>query len=287
MKTWNVPSAPCWADLSAADPRAAARFYGSLFGWELGEVPGLDGYHAFLSEGRTVGGLGPRRGGRRSPVWQPYFLVEEAEAEPGAAADGPEETPAERVALARGQVLGEPVEVPGVCRATLCADSSGAVFGLWEPDGHRGFDTVNAPGSAAWFGLTTTDPDGARGFYGEVFGWQARRAAPGAGFPYTEWSLGGQPFGGMTPVTEAFPAGMRPRWLVYVSVRDCDAAAARGARLGANVLLPPTTIEPGRFSVLADPQGAMFAVIALAREDVGPGGGRPAAGGEREAAMMG
>ncbi|MFE6487064.1 lipase family protein, partial [Streptomyces sp. NPDC057757] len=40
------------------------------------------------------------------------------------------------------------------------------------------------------------------------------------------------------------------------------------------VLLPPTTIEPGRFSVLADPQGAMFAVIALAREDSGEG--RPA-----------
>ncbi|MEU6360938.1 VOC family protein [Streptomyces albidoflavus] len=276
MKTWNVPSAPCWADLSAADPRAAAAFYERLFGWELGGVPGLDGYRAFLSEGEPVGGLGPRRPGRRPSVWRPYFV---------AGPDGAGESPAERVALARGKVLGEPVEVPGVCRATLCADSSGAVFGLWEPDGHQGFGRVNAPGSPAWLDLATTDPDGSRGFYTEVFGWQARRAAPGAGFPYTEWSLGGQPFGGMTPITEAFPAGTVPRWLVYVAVRDCDAAAARGARLGANVLLPPTTIEPGRFSVLADPQGAMFAVIALAREETGEE--RPATGGERAAAIMG
>lgn len=138
MKTWNVPSAPCWADLSAADPRAAAAFYERLFGWELGGVPGLDGYRAFLSEGEPVGGLGPRRPGRRPSVWRPYFV---------AGPDGAGESPAERVALARGKVLGEPVEVPGVCRATLCADSSGAVFGLWEPDGHQGFGRVNAPGS--------------------------------------------------------------------------------------------------------------------------------------------
>ncbi|MBL3807118.1 VOC family protein [Streptomyces sp. BRB081] len=275
MKTWNVPSAPCWADLCTADPGTAARFYGSLLGWEVREVPGLDGYRAFLSEGEAVGGLGPRRPGRRPSVWRPYFLAES----PAAG-----EPLADRVALARGRVLGEPVEVPGVCRATLCTDGSGAVFGLWEPHGHQGFGRVNAPGSAAWLDLATTDPDGARGFYSEVFGWQARRASHGAGLPYTEWSLGGRPFGGMTRITEAFPAGTAPRWLVHLSVPDCDAAAARGARLGAGVLLPPTTVEPGRFSVLTDPQGAMFAVIALSREARAEP--RPA-GGDRAAAMMG
>ena len=39
--------------------------------------------------------------------------------------------------------------------------------------------------------------------------------------------------------------------------------AARAAELGGNVCVPPTDIPVGRFSVLADPQGAGFSVIQL------------------------
>ncbi len=76
---------------------------------------------------------------------------------------------------------------------------------------------------------------------------------------YTEWSLGGTPFGGMM----ALPPGALapPHWLPYFAVTDCDASAAKAASLGAKTFVPPSDIPgTGRFAVLGDPQGATFAI---------------------------
>jgi uncharacterized protein len=49
------------------------------------------------------------------------------------------------------------------------------------------------------------------------------------------------------------------RWISYIAVDDTDAATARAQALGATMMLEPTTMENvGRFSVLADPTGAVF-----------------------------
>ena len=57
------------------------------------------------------------------------------------------------------------------------------------------------------------------------------------------------------------PADLPPHWLAYFAVADTDAVVDKAKQLGGSVLVPPMTIEPGRFAVLADPQGAVFAVI--------------------------
>jgi len=55
-----------------------------------------------------------------------------------------------------------------------------------------------------------------------------------------------------------------PHWLLYFVVADCDAFAEKGQSLGAQVCIPPSDIpDVGRFSVIADAQGATFAVIKL------------------------
>ena len=47
----------------------------------------------------------------------------------------------------------------------------------------------------------------------------------------------------------------------YVSVTDAEATAARAAELGGSILAPASDIgEGGRIAVLADPQGAAFAL---------------------------
>ena len=51
---------------------------------------------------------------------------------------------------------------------------------------------------------------------------------------------------------------------VYFEVDDTDATVARAQQLGAAVLQPPMDIMPGRFAILADPQGAVFGVIKSA-----------------------
>jgi predicted enzyme related to lactoylglutathione lyase len=49
---------------------------------------------------------------------------------------------------------------------------------------------------------------------------------------------------------------------VYFAVADCDATAASVERLGGSVTVPPTDVPGiGRFAMLRDPQGAVFAVI--------------------------
>src|SRR5262245_13785232 len=73
---------PSWADHSSADPEAAARFYGELFGWETEDVmpPGSDGsYYMARLRGRDVAAVS----GQMSPgppVWTSYITVDDADA---------------------------------------------------------------------------------------------------------------------------------------------------------------------------------------------------------------
>jgi predicted enzyme related to lactoylglutathione lyase len=46
-------------------------------------------------------------------------------------------------------------------------------------------------------------------------------------------------------------------------VADADQAAARTKELGGTVLLPPMDIPVGRFTIVADPQGAVFTAAAV------------------------
>jgi uncharacterized protein len=58
---------------------------------------------------------------------------------------------------------------------------------------------------------------------------------------------------------------MPPAWVVYFAVADCDASFSQAQELGAAVMAPPMDIPGiGRFAILADPQGAVFAIIKLA-----------------------
>jgi hypothetical protein len=81
------------------------------------------------------------------------------------------------------------------------------------------------------------------------------------GLSYTEWKLGDRSVAGMMPMPEMVPPEVPANWLVYFAVTDCDATVAKATDLGATVLVPATDITPGRFAVLSDPAGAVFAVI--------------------------
>src|SRR5262249_44532169 len=59
---------------------------------------------------------------------------------------------------------------------------------------------------------------------------------------------------------EGLRLGATPRWVGYVAVDDMDAKAAQIHRLGGAVLVAPTDSNIGRISVVADPQGATFAL---------------------------
>jgi uncharacterized protein len=117
------------------------------------------------------------------------------------------------------------------------------------------------PGAFSWGELMTTDPAGAKEFYGKLFGWKMNDR-PMEGMTYTVISAGGEEVGGImeTPPTAT---GMPPRWGTYVTVEDADATAHLALELGGQVLIEPTAIpNVGRFALVQDPQGAVISVIS-------------------------
>jgi len=127
---------------------------------------------------------------------------------------------------------------------------------------------VSSHGCFVWYELTTTDADAAKAFYGDVVGWGTRDASvPGAA--YTLFTAADVAVGGLIGLpAEARSMGAQPRWTGYVGVDDVDVAAARLARLGGTVYVPPTDVpDISRFAVVADPQMATLALLTWRRRE--------------------
>jgi uncharacterized protein len=52
-----------------------------------------------------------------------------------------------------------------------------------------------------------------------------------------------------------------PSWLPYFTVEKVDDAIRRAEQMAAQRLVSVTEVHVGRFAVMADPQGAAFAVF--------------------------
>ena len=106
-----------------------------------------------------------------------------------------------------------------------------------------------------WNELGTTDLDAASAFYSSLFGWTV---APfeGSPEPYLSIKNGDANAGGMRAATPGAP----PFWLAYFGVEDLDAAIAKVGELGGAVHAGPIDISIAKIAVVADPQGAVFAL---------------------------
>lgn len=135
-------------------------------------------------------------------------------------------------------------------------------------------------GRFLWYDLMTPDVDAATRFYSAITGWTLTPWATGEGRPpYTMWTNHDAPLGGvMTLSAEQAARGAPPHWLAYIGTPDVDATHHEALALGARSLVAPTDIPTvGRFAVLADPQGAPFAVFQPSTPGAPPAG-MPAVG---------
>lgn len=128
-----------------------------------------------------------------------------------------------------------------------------------------------SPGSFCWTEIATADAAQAKAFYANVFGWKFMESNASDGeFVYHEYSTGGDyPAGGMYEITPAMcePGGALPppHFLTYIAVDDVDANARQAVELGGTIIREPMDIpNTGRFAVIADPTGAMFATFKMA-----------------------
>ena len=135
-------------------------------------------------------------------------------------------------------------------------------------------------GRFIWYELMTPDLEAAKRFYGQVVGWTAQSMAMDDGdadhpdgHVYTILEADGAGVGGAIPLSDEHNAqGVPPNWTGYVCVDDCDAAAEKTKALGGAVMRPPTDIPgAGRFAIIADPHGAVTAIM----KPVPPSDARP------------
>jgi uncharacterized protein len=108
--------------------------------------------------------------------------------------------------------------------------------------------------------LATTDVEGAKRFYGGLFGWEGEDVHPGEGMTYTILRLGGEAVGGMFE-REGLEESGGAHWISYVSVGNADDVARRTAELGGDVVEEPFDIlDVGRMTAIKDPTGSGVAV---------------------------
>jgi predicted enzyme related to lactoylglutathione lyase len=122
--------------------------------------------------------------------------------------------------------------------------------------------TSYSPGTFSWTDLTTPDQDAAKGFYMQLFGWQADDRPVGDGVVYSLMLLGGREVAAISPQPQQQrDAGAPPMWNSYITVESADEALSRAGQLGATVHAQAfDVLDVGRMGVVQDPQGAFFEV---------------------------
>jgi len=282
-----IPGVPCWIDTMQRDPQAAVTFYGDLFGWEFEDVMPPESparYYVGRIRGGDVAAVGSQpEGGPQAAAWNTYIWVEDAD-----------ETAA-KVRAAAGTVLMKPDEVGDSGRMAVFADPAGAAFRVWQAKQHRGAAVVNEHASLNFNDLNTRDLDGARSFYGAVFGWElldvgggSMWALPGYGDFLEQRNPGmreGMAKMGAPERFEDVVASIRQipddqpdltaHWGVTFAVDDADAIAVRAAELGGRVVNPPFDAPWTRMTIISDPQGATFTASKFVPEnkDLAPSAG--------------
>ncbi len=279
------PGVPCWVDTSQPDPEAAVAFYRGLFGWDLEDAMPPDSpgrYFMARLHGGEVAAVGSQpEGAPPMAVWNTYIWVESAD------------KAATKVRDAGGQVVTDPFDVMGAGRMAVFTDPEGAAFCVWQAKDHRGARIVNEPGSLNFNALNTRDIQGAKSFYGSVFGWETLSLGGGAEM----WRLpgygdfleqkdpglrqrmaeSGGPVGfedvvaTLNPIAEDQP-DVPAHWSVTFAVDSADETAEKAAELGGHVVVPPFDAPWVRMTVITDPQGATFTASKFAPENSGLAG---------------
>jgi len=251
IRTTAPVGAPIWIDLTSSDVERSQEFYGAVFGWTF-EVAGPEfgGYVNAFCNGKPVAGLNVNDPQWNVPdTWTTYLHTTDAKATLDKAAA------AGAILCAEGPP--EPMQIGDRGSMGMLTDPTGAFFGLWQPQEHRGFEVIDENGAPTYFQLTTRDHCKALRFYSEVFGWQIESVSDTDEFRYSTANFDGEPLLGVM----GWDAG--PEWCVFLGADDVDKTVQLVLDNGGSVLRDAEDTPYGRLAAVADSTGAGFNLSSL------------------------
>jgi hypothetical protein len=128
-------------------------------------------------------------------------------------------------------------------------------------------------GKFVWHELLSGDAAAATAFYTKVVPWKTQPWEQDSS--YSMWVAKNGPVGGIAKLDGSAP----PHWLAYVAVPDVNGTVDAAKGLGARVLRDKTSLpNGGAYAVLADPQGAEFAIYESGPQAGPNGASTPSAG---------
>ena len=211
-----------WYELMTTDPDAAMAFYGSVVGWTIGDpIPGGGQDYRMIgrSDGGFAGGVlgltGEMQQHGARPIWLGYIGVDNVDAT------------VSKIEAKDGQIRMAPFDIPQG-RIALVADPQGNPFYVMrpvppegQPDAQSDVFSATAEQRIGWNELTTPDPDAAREFYGDLFGWTSDDFMPMGElgeyrfFAHADTTIGA--------VCKPMPGGSS-RWRYYIRVPSISAS---------------------------------------------------------------
>jgi predicted enzyme related to lactoylglutathione lyase len=122
-------------------------------------------------------------------------------------------------------------------------------------------------GKVVFVELVTPDIVAAERFYGQMFGWKFLDEQHGK-HVFSHAFVNNRPIAALVQKPLPVNEDRQSAWLSFMSVADVDAAEKEAVAHGGKVLHEAHTLpDRGREAVLADPQGAAFAVLASSSGD--------------------
>lgn len=251
-----------WYELLTSNSDEALRFYNSILGWcftdpdqanrgyrriqKVVENSGME--HAIggvmqLTEGMCAAGA--------RPAWLGYIGVDDVAQSVA------------RIAAAGGGVQMPPTDIPGVGRIAMVTDPQGVPFYVMRSNSDEASLAFASDkprvGHCAWNELITVDPEAAKVFYFDEFGWSKDGAMDMGPMGSYEFVRHNGVIGAIMPKPEEMPV---PMWHYYFRCADIDTALKTIIDNGGEILQGPDEIPGGDFTLKGiDPQGALFSLV--------------------------
>lgn len=233
------PGTFVWFDLITPDRERVRAYYAGLFGWEITEAEGFDGYDMITNQGVKIGGIAEITE-EDQPVWLGSLSASDLE-----------QTTVDVAALG-GRIVDPIQQVDDRGMMAVLEDPAGAPFVLLDTGGRDPQIKSIRVGDWLWADLYVRHMAAPASFYEGLLGMRLTTVKDDDGHEVNVFMTGDTARAGMVKIPFEH---VDPIWLPYVRVADVEKTLERSGELGGELFF-----RLGDTAILLDPAGAAVGV---------------------------